>query len=93
MPERSGYQKAVVILCIVFGVSLGLCGLTVAASSMISRDQNALIPFSIVGSLGMIGSLVGLVLTGMIWLARRATRSRVHSDPQKLFEDDRDDHG
>ena len=66
MPMRNGFNfaKVITILAIVFGVSLGACGLTVAAA-----DRWPGLPaLGIIEMISMVLSGGGIVVMGLIWV-------------------------
>jgi len=91
--DRIPFAKIVVVLAIVFGVSLGLCGLTFVFSASGSRSSAAAGAF--VGIAGIIElgamllSAVCLVITVVVWViaAIFASFSHKDSEPQHLFDD------
>jgi hypothetical protein len=96
--ERVNFAKIITVLAIVFGVSLGLCGLTAAlnASGIIRSNEefgdSILVGTGILELLGMAVSGVGLVVTTIVWVIASAVSpsSRRSSDPQRLFDDEND---
>lgn len=88
--SRTPYTKAITILAIIFGVSLGLCGLTFAASTGMRGDGQWIIILGLIELAAMILSAIGLVVTVIVWLIASANGYRSSSDPQKLFDDSND---
>jgi uncharacterized membrane protein len=90
-PMRDGinFAKIVTILAIVFGVSLGLCGLTVVAADRWS----GLIALGVIEVVAMVLSAAGIVAMGSIWvLVSIFGESREQETGlQKLFEDEKRD--
>jgi|HubBroStandDraft_1064217.scaffolds.fasta_scaffold778697_1 hypothetical protein len=88
---RSGinFAKVVTILAIIFGVSLGLCGLTVTLADRVPSVL-ALAPIAMTL---MIFSLGGFVVVGLVWVVMYLTGGGKAQGPevQKLFEDDERD--
>lgn len=93
--DRIPFAKIVTILAIVFGVSLGLCGLTYAASTRSTADGGYVIALGLIELAAMALSLLGLIGTILLWVATSifGSLSLTRNDPQKLFDnsDDSDD--
>lgn len=90
--DRVNFAKIITILAIVFGVSLGLCGLTYAASIKVPGDGQWIIIFGILELAAILLSAIGLVITVIVWIVASATGYRGSSnDPQKLFDDSDDE--
>lgn len=86
--DRIPFAKIVTVLAIVFGVSLGLCGVTFLVSSGGSSGAGFLIGLGVVELAAMGLSAAGLILTIVVWVTLAAVRSfggKV-SQPQKLFD-------
>ena len=66
----AGLAKAIAILCTIFIISLGLCGLNVAVSRFITGDGSALIATGILEGFGMLVSVLGLLIVAVIVIAR-----------------------
>lgn len=91
LTHRVNFAKIITILAIIFGVSLGLCGLTYAASTHVRGDGQWIIIFGILELAAILLSAVGLVITVIVWIVASATGYRSSSsDPQKLFDDSDD---
>jgi|GEM_PF-3149007 len=90
--DRINFAKIVTILAIIFGVSLGLCGLTYAASDR--SDGGFIIVFGLIELAAMALSLLGLIGIILLWVATSifGNLSLSRNDPQKLFDNsDRSD--
>lgn len=61
------FPKVITILAIIFGVSLGLCGLT-AIASRVNQLEPALIPLGFLELAGILFSAVGLVVMTVLWV-------------------------
>lgn len=89
MPLSSGinFPKVITVLAIVFGVSLGLCGLTAFASRAISWAP-ALVPLGFLELAGILFSAMGLVVMTVLWVVATAlNRTGPSGDgSQRLFE-------
>jgi hypothetical protein len=68
LADRIPFKKIVTVLAIVFGLSLGLCGVTFAVSSG-SGGGNFLISFGILELIGIGVSAAGLLLTFLLFVA------------------------
>ena len=68
LADRIPFKKIVTVLAIVFGISLGLCGVTLAVSSG-SGGGNFLIGFGILELVGIGVSAAGLLLTFLLFVA------------------------
>lgn len=95
MSERSGYAKVATILAIVFGVSLGLCGLNVAVSLRLARGggplESALAVAAWIEGFAIVLSFLGLLATLILWSISALFGKGQGSDPglQRLFEDEK----
>jgi hypothetical protein len=98
LTDRVPFAKIVAVFAVIFGVSLGLCGLNwvlISAGVDPSHDSEFNFGGQVLGTLGLIElaamllSALGLVLTVIIWLVATAVGNFApHSnDPQKLFDD------
>jgi hypothetical protein len=96
--DRIPFAKILIVLSIVFGISLGLCGLSIAqvlrsqtASPGIGQLMNRVIGLDV---LAMVLSAAGLVATTILWVVMTAVSSirRKRQQPPKLF-DGKDDEG
>lgn len=95
--DRIPFAKILIVLVIVFGVSLGLCGVSaalgIAGSTGSSHMRNAsaqILGFSLVIELvAMVLSSVGVVVTGIAWviLSIAGKSSRGSAEPQPLFNE------
>ena len=66
--DRIPFAKIITVLAIVFGVSLGLCGVTIVfASSGIAKD-NILASFGILALIAIAVSITGLLLTLLVFV-------------------------
>jgi sugar phosphate permease len=94
MVDRINFAKIVTVLAIVFGISLGLCGVTAALSSTMRGGASVLVFFGIVELIAMACSAVGLVVTVIVWVLASmfggAGAGRGGDGPQKLFDDAND---
>jgi hypothetical protein len=89
--ENVNFPKVITVLACVFGVSLGLCGLTAWLSSMnrLGGSDQMFLGFGMIEMAAMILSAVGLVLMTILWVFASAVNrvsGRSSSDPQKLFD-------
>jgi hypothetical protein len=89
--NRIPFLKIVIVLVILFGVSLGMCGVSaalgVANSSHMDRSGSQILGFSFVIEIaGMALSAVGLVVTVIAWmiLGIAGSSSRSGAEPQQL---------
>ncbi|HEX4005527.1 MAG TPA: hypothetical protein VHX60_05105 [Acidobacteriaceae bacterium] len=81
------------LLAIAFGVSLGLCGLTVAAANAgMSRWGNFLGIAAMIEGIAVLLSFLALVATLILWALASLFGKESGSDPgiQKLFDDDQE---
>jgi hypothetical protein len=94
--DRIPFAKIVIVLAIAFGVSLGLCGLTLALSVSGARQQfgvNQIAGVAAILSLpGMLLSAIGLVVTCAAWVVLSIVKGFSPKDeaPQHLFDDKND---
>jgi hypothetical protein len=88
LSDRIPFAKIVTILAIVFVVSLGLCGLTYAASTGTSGDGGYVIALGLIELAAMALSLLGLIVTALVWLVKAILESLSpnNGNPQKLFD-------
>jgi hypothetical protein len=100
--ENVNFPKTVAVLASVFGVSLGLCGMTAFASLSLNRIQSPFIAFfrpffpmaGVVELIAMALSAVGLVVVSILWVISSAVGGFGHgNDPQKLFDGSDDGSG
>jgi hypothetical protein len=95
--ENVNFTKIVTVLAIVLGIALGSCGITaVVALSGVGRSQGfagAFVFLEYAELLAMILSAVGLVVVVAIWIIASIVGNLGHdsSEPQRLFEDKKDD--
>ena len=86
---RIPFAKIVIALAIVFVISFGLCGLTAvsvmkgaSANSPVSKLLDNAVPYELTG---MLLSVVGLVLTVIVWVVVAAFGlGRERSEPETL---------
>jgi membrane protein implicated in regulation of membrane protease activity len=90
--DRIPFAKIVTVLAIVFGISLGLCGITFVLSMGGGRSGGFLMGFGILELVVLGVSLAGLLLTLLVFvtLSIFGSFSGKVSQPQKLL-DERDD--
>jgi hypothetical protein len=87
--ENVNFPKTITILAAVFGISLGLCGLTAFLSSISTRLNagGALVGLGMIELAAILLSAVGLVIMTILWIISAAMGSFGKStDPQKLFD-------
>jgi hypothetical protein len=65
--ERIPFAKIVAVLAIVFGISLGLCGVTYVAA-VAAKGGDFVVIFGVIELAGMALSAAGLVLTLIVWV-------------------------
>ena len=89
--ESVNFPKVITILAAIFGVSLGLCGLTWFLSTTNTRFNSiggGLIGLGMIELAAILISAVGLVIMTILWVISAAMGNRGKSaDPQKLFDD------
>lgn len=89
--ESINFPKTITILAAIFGVSLGLCGLTWFLSTTGTRFNSiggALFGLGMIELVAILVSAVGLVIMTILWVISAAVGDRGKStDPQKLFDD------
>lgn len=88
MPSFSGinFPKVITVLAIIFGVSLGLCGLT-AIASRANQFAPVLIPLGFLELGGILFSAVGLVVMTLLWvIATALNRTGTGDGPQRLSD-------
>jgi hypothetical protein len=97
--DRIPFAKIMIVLVIVFGVSLGLCGVSaalgIAGSSHMRNSGGQLLGFSfVIEIIAIVLSSVGLVVTVIAWviLSIAGNSSRNDPAPRQLLDDpdDRD---
>ena len=90
--DRVNFAKVVTVLAILFGISLGLCGVTFAiANSVRGGGGDFLLPMGILEIVVMACSAIGLVITVIVWVIASifggAGSGRGSEGPQKLFDE------
>ena len=99
--RRIPFAKIVIILASIFGVALGLCGVTAfAAGAMRGSAGNFLPIFGIIELAAILLSAIGLVFTVILWVIMSAVGnfSSENSDPPTILDssqpgpDHADDH-
>jgi hypothetical protein len=90
--DRIPFAKIVTVLAIVFGVSLGLCGVTYFLSSDGGNGNGFLAGFGILELAAIILSAAGLALILVVFVALSifGSFSEKVSQPQKLFDEEND---
>lgn len=90
--DRIPFGKIVMVLAIIFGVSLGLCGVTVVFSLGGNSGGSFLSSFGILLLIAFGLSLGGLLLTLLVYvtLSIIGAFSGKVSQPQKLFDESDD---
>jgi hypothetical protein len=92
--DRINFAKIVTVLAIVFGVSLGLCGVTAALASQMRGSGDFLLPMGIIELIAMGLSAVALVVTVVVWVIASIVggpgSGSADKGPLKLFEDAED---
>ena len=69
LAQRIPFTKIVIILASIFGVALGLCGITAfAAGAIPGSSGNFLFTFGIIELAVILLSSIGLVLTLILWV-------------------------
>lgn len=97
MSSRRGFPFAKVVtgLAIAFGVSFGLCGVSLIVAGLGTSASSAARALAgpAMGVLGLVG-LVAMVITGpalvivvIVWVIAEIVGPRRGSDPQKIFSD------
>lgn len=86
--ENINFPKTIAILASVFGIALGLCGLTWMASTASSGGPaQFLIGLGIVELIAMAVSAMGLVVMLILWILSSLLGGfGSGNDPQKLFD-------
>lgn len=72
--NRIPFAKIVTVLAIVFGISLGLCGVTVVLSLRDNSGGNFLNGLGMLVGVGLLLSLIGLLLTFLVFVTLRIFR-------------------
>jgi membrane protein implicated in regulation of membrane protease activity len=90
--DRIPFAKIVTVLAIVFGVSLGLCGVTFFLSSGGGSGGGFLVGFGMLELAAIILSAAGLALILVVFVALSIFEgfSEKVSQPQKLFDEEND---
>lgn len=91
--ERFPYAKVVTVLASVFGVALGLCGVTWIASTRLPGDGSIVMTIGFLELAVIVLSSIGLVVTVIAWILANAFGNFTPggNDPQKLFDSSADD--
>jgi hypothetical protein len=88
--EHVNFPKVITILASIFGISLGLCGLTAFLSTAGARLGNlggALMGLGMIELAAILLSAVGLVIMTILWVISAALgNSSQSADLQKLFD-------
>ncbi|HEX8811134.1 MAG TPA: hypothetical protein VF742_03990 [Terracidiphilus sp.] len=86
--EGINFPKVITILAAIFGVSLGLCGLTAILSNTRLGQGGMLFGLGMIELATIILSAVGLVIMTILWVVSAAFGSfGTSADSQKLFDD------
>jgi len=87
--SRITFAKVVVVLAIVFVVSLGLCGLSVALSSASAGQGTVYIVMLFAGAAGMLIAGLSLFVTLVLWAIVAIVRSsrRKAAEPPRTPSD------
>ena len=87
--DRIPFAKIVTVLAIVFGISLGLCGVTFALSAGSGQGGGFFMGLGILELVALGVSMAGLVLACVVWvtLSIFGSFSEKVSQPQKLYEE------
>lgn len=78
--DRSSLAKAVIVLSAIFTVSLGLCGINSPLISSLHTSEGLSIYIASISFAGMIFSLIGLLIVGIIALFRVIYRIFTHQN-------------
>ena len=99
--DRIPFAKIVTVLAVVFGIALGMCGLTAALSSRamggnggaLRSIQMFVISMGVLELIALLLSAAGLLVTVVAWvvLAAVGSLSRKGTEPQRLFDDSDDE--
>jgi hypothetical protein len=73
--DRIPFAKIVTMLAVVFGISLGMCGLMGVFSARLGSAQEVAVVFGVLGAGGILISVVGLVATIALWVVLSVVRS------------------
>jgi hypothetical protein len=79
--SRITFAKVVVVLAIVFVISLGLCGLSVALSSASAGQETVYIVMLFAGGAGMLIAGLGLLVTLVLWMISAIAKSSSRKAP------------
>jgi len=90
--NRIPFARIVTVLAIVFGISLGLCGLTFVISSGGNIGGDSLFTLGMLELAALVGSATGLVLTLVVFvtLAVIGRFSKKVSQSENLTEEEND---
>jgi uncharacterized membrane protein len=90
--DRIPFAKIITVLAIVFGLSLGLCGVTFVLSMGGGRGGGFLVGLGILELIAIVLSavLVALTLVVLVTLLIFGSFSEKASQPQKLFDEEDD---
>lgn len=77
--DRINFAKIVVVLAIVFGISLGLCGVTIALTSTVRGSTSVLVYGVIFEAIAMGLSALGLLVTVIVWVISSIAAGRGRS--------------
>jgi hypothetical protein len=66
--DRVNFAKIVTVLAIVFGISVGMCGLTAVFSARSPGGESMAVVFGIIELVAMGLSALGLVVTVIVWV-------------------------
>jgi quinol-cytochrome oxidoreductase complex cytochrome b subunit len=86
--DRIPFAKIITVLAIVFGISLGLCGVTAVLSSGGNIGGSFLVGLGILVTAAILLSIAGLLLTLLVFVTLSIFGSfgEKASQPQKLFD-------
>jgi hypothetical protein len=85
LADRIPFKKIVTVLAIVFGISLGLCGVTFVVSSGGNNGGGFLFGLGILELVALGVSLTGLVLTLLIFVTLSIFRGFGEKVPQSVI--------
>jgi hypothetical protein len=91
--DRVNFAKIVTVLASIFGIALGLCGVTFLVSSGGNGTAGFFIGLGVLELAVMGLSAVGLVVTVIVWVIASIAAGRGgrrSEGPQKLFDDAED---
>lgn len=66
--DRVNFARIVTVLAIVFGISIGMCGLTAVFSSRLGGAESIAVALGFIELIAMGLSALGLVLTVVVWV-------------------------